>query len=294
VTWVKVGDICHLVNGKAFKPSDWGSSGEPIIRIQNLNGAERPFNFWAGTLERQVKVQTGDVLLAWSGTPGTSFGVHIWNRGSGILNQHIFRVDLDQTRITRRWFMYAVNGQLNKLIALAHGGVGLQHVTRPMVDSLEIPLPPLDEQRRIAAILDKADSLRRKRKRAIDLFHSLTQSIFLEMFASEAGASGKAEIRTLGDVCELIRDGVHKTPNYVEAGVPFVTVKKGRHNRCPLRRSKWALFQHLRQRCTFEAQTEPRRSAVSVRANQDGSCAEADSRELKRNSHTAFAFERLC
>jgi type I restriction enzyme S subunit len=48
--------------------------------------------------------------------------------------------------------------------------------------SLEIPLPPPDEQRRIAAILDKADALRRKRKRALDLLNSLTQSIFLEMF----------------------------------------------------------------------------------------------------------------
>jgi type I restriction enzyme S subunit len=47
---------------------------------------------------------------------------------------------------------------------------------------LEIPLPPLDEQRRIAAILDKADALRRKRKRALELVDGLTQSIFLEMF----------------------------------------------------------------------------------------------------------------
>ncbi|MER9337896.1 restriction endonuclease subunit S [Mesorhizobium sp. M0293] len=50
---------------------------------------------------------------------------------------------------------------------------------------LEIPLPPLPEQRRIAAILDNADALRRKRKRAIELLDSLTQSIFLEMFGEE-------------------------------------------------------------------------------------------------------------
>lgn len=47
---------------------------------------------------------------------------------------------------------------------------------------LHVPLPPLDEQRRIAAILDKADALRQKRKRALALLDSLTQSIFLEMF----------------------------------------------------------------------------------------------------------------
>jgi type I restriction enzyme S subunit len=48
--------------------------------------------------------------------------------------------------------------------------------------SLEIPLPPMEEQRRIAAILDKADALRRKRKRAIESLDGLDQSIFLEIF----------------------------------------------------------------------------------------------------------------
>lgn len=47
---------------------------------------------------------------------------------------------------------------------------------------LHVPIPPLDEQRRIAAILDEADALRQKRKRAIALLDSLTQSIFLEIF----------------------------------------------------------------------------------------------------------------
>jgi type I restriction enzyme S subunit len=211
------------VNGKAFKPSDWGSSGAPIIRIQNLNGVEKPFNYWGGALDRQVKVQSGDVLLAWSGTPGTSFGVHIWDRGFGILNQHIFRVDLDQTKVTPRWFMHAVNGQLSKLIAKAHGGVGLQHVTRPMVDSLEIPLPPLDEQRRIAAILDKADALRRKRKRAIDLLDSLTQSIFLQMFEDVAELEFKP-LANLIDQRDRINYGVVQPGDEVANGIHLVRV----------------------------------------------------------------------
>ena len=186
MTVVKLGEICDLVNGKAFKPSDWSASGTPIIRIQNLNGSEKPFNYWSGTLDRQVRVNAGDVLLAWSGTPGTSFGVHIWDRMPAILNQHIFRVDLDRKRIGRRWFKYAVNSRLDQLIAKAHGGVGLQHVTRGMVDELEIPLPPLDEQRRIAAILDEADALRRKRKRAIELLDSLRGSIFRQAFVGDS------------------------------------------------------------------------------------------------------------
>jgi type I restriction enzyme S subunit len=63
---------------------------------------------------------------------------------------------------------------------------------------LQIPLPPLDEQRRIAAILDKADALRRKRKRAIELLDGLTQSIFLEMFGDPAKNPKQWPMQTLG------------------------------------------------------------------------------------------------
>ena len=58
-----------------------------------------------------------------------------------------------------------------------------------------MPLPPLDEQRRIAAILDKADALRRKRKRALELLDGLTQSIFLEMFGEASRSSALAGTR---------------------------------------------------------------------------------------------------
>ena len=70
----------------------------------------------------------------------------------------------------------------------------------PDFRSLEIPLPPLDEQRRIAAILDKADALRRKRKRAIDLLDSLTQSIFLEMFGDPIDNPTRLRSRKLGAI----------------------------------------------------------------------------------------------
>ena len=143
-----------LVNGKAFKPSDWSTSGKPIIRIQNLNDSTKPFNYWDGSLEKQVIVNPGTVLLAWSGTPGTSFGAHIWNREDGVLNQHIFRVDFTRPDISPQWFTYSVNQRLDVLIRQAHGGVGLRHVRKSQVEALEIPLPPLSEQKRIAAILN--------------------------------------------------------------------------------------------------------------------------------------------
>ncbi len=149
---VPLGEFCQFTNGNAYKESDWDIEGVPIIRIQNLNDHQKPFNYWRGPLEKRVCVNDGDLLLAWSGTPGTSFGAHIWNRGVGVLNQHIFLVET-KSDLAKDWAKFAINDALHELINASHGAVGLAHVTKGEVEALEIPLPPLPEQQRIVAII---------------------------------------------------------------------------------------------------------------------------------------------
>ena len=98
------------------------------------------------------------------------------------MNQHIFRVDLHSSEVTKDWLLFCVNKQLLRLIDQAHGGVGLKHVTKGAVESVQIPLPSLPEQKRIAAILDKADELLAKRREAIADLDKLVQATFLDMF----------------------------------------------------------------------------------------------------------------
>ncbi len=80
-------------------------------------------------------------------------------------------------------------------------GSTVKNLNTDIVSSIEIPLPPLDEQRRIAAILDKADALRRKRKRTLELLDGLTQSRFSAEF------SGENVAMPLGDVLKHIDSG---------------------------------------------------------------------------------------
>ena len=98
-------------------------------------------------------------------------------------------------------------------------------VNKSRFQSLEIPFPPLEEQRRIAAILDKADGVRRKRKEAIRLTEELLKSTFLEMFGDPVTNPKGWEIKKLEEVTTKITDGVHSRPNYTEQGVPFISVK---------------------------------------------------------------------
>ena len=72
---VRLGESMDLINGRAFKPSDWTPQGLPIVRIQNLNNSSAPFNRFNGEVKQKFLIGTGDFLISWSGTPGTSFGL---------------------------------------------------------------------------------------------------------------------------------------------------------------------------------------------------------------------------
>jgi len=152
---VRIGDALKLINGRAFKPSEWSQQGLPIVRIQNLNDSDAPFNYYDGELPAKFGLKKGDLLFAWSGTPGTSFGAHIWRGDDAWLNQHIFKVLFDETQFDKRFLRYAINQNLSQYIAAAHGGAGLAHITKGKFEASMIICPLLDEQKRIVAEIEK-------------------------------------------------------------------------------------------------------------------------------------------
>ncbi|WP_370680366.1 restriction endonuclease subunit S [Comamonas sp. GB3 AK4-5] len=177
----EIGSLCDLKNGRAFKPTEWSLEGLPIVRIQNLNNPNASFNCYSGEYENKYFLKGGELLFAWSGTPGTSFGAHVWRGGEALLNQHIFRVDFDDSFLDRRLFRHAINQKLNDLIGKAHGGAGLQHVTKGKFEATQIVVPPRNEQRRIAdkldTILTRVDVLNDRLARITPLLKRFRQSV---------------------------------------------------------------------------------------------------------------------
>ncbi len=239
--WVlaPIGSLCTLFNGRAFKPSDWKDKGLPIVRIQNLNNPKASYNYFNEEVNDRFLLNGGELLFAWSGTPGTSFGAHVWHGGKAVLNQHIFRVDFDETLIDKRFFRYAINQKLNELIGVAHGGVGLRHVTKGVFENTEIVVPPFDEQKRIADKLDsllaRVDSCQTHLERVPQILKRFRQSVLAaatsgrltEDWREERGMS--SEEWGMTDIQSVALVGTGSTPLrsnssfYSSKGTPWVT-----------------------------------------------------------------------
>ena len=145
--------LTNFLNGIAFKPSDWKDSGVPIIRIENLNGSET-FNYTdRNNLPESLLIQPGDLVFAWSGNRGTSFGSFQWTHSfPAYLNQHIFK--LEGYQVHRKYFFYLLRAVTKHVEDNAHGIIGLVHITKPALGAIFVPLAPPEEQAGIAGKID--------------------------------------------------------------------------------------------------------------------------------------------
>ncbi|WP_075593193.1 restriction endonuclease subunit S [Pseudoalteromonas sp. PAB 2.2] len=138
----------------------------------------------------------------------------------------------DKDRLDRKYLTYYLrSNSFVNWISDQVAGAKMPRVSMKVFWEHQIPLPPLEEQKRIAAILDKADSVRRKRQQAIDLADDFLRSVFLDMFGEHFTTEGyaishKKKIKELVDYI----DYRGKTPKKSDSGIPLVTaknVKKG-------------------------------------------------------------------
>ena len=212
-TWetVTIGESLDLINGRAFKPKEWSASGRPIIRIQNLNNPKATFNYYTGSLPEKFSVAKGDLLFAWSGTPGTSFGAHVWKGPEAWLNQHIFKVVFPTAVFDKSFLQYAINQNLAQYIGVAHGGAGLAHITKGKFESSTLPLPPLPEQKRIVAKIEElfseleaGEASLRKARRQLGVYR---QSLLKQAFEGKLTGCQRVELVPLRDLITGLSQG---------------------------------------------------------------------------------------
>ncbi len=146
---VRLEEVASYINGYAFKPSDWGTKGLPIIRIQNLNDPTKQYNYFAGQIPERYLVREGDILISWS----ASLGTYMWSGTDAWLNQHIFKAIVKENIIFRDYFYWVMTRQIEHIAAEQTYGSTMKHVVQKSFLNSQIPLPPLSEQHAIAKVL---------------------------------------------------------------------------------------------------------------------------------------------
>lgn len=188
----KLKHLTRFVNGLPFRPSDWRDSGVPIIRIQNLNGSAT-FNYTdRKDLPAELLINRGDLMFAWSGNRGTSFGSFEWTRElPGYLNQHIFKlVSFD---LPTRYFYYLLRAVTRHVEEQAGGIIGLVHITKPELGSVHVPIAPGAESNAISAEIDRAtadlDRVASRLEREIELLREYRTRLVADV------VTGKLDVR---------------------------------------------------------------------------------------------------
>ena len=227
---VRLGDVATYINGYAFKPSDWGTTGLPIIRIQNLTGNDYETNFFNGEIHPKYTVKDGDVLISWS----ASLGVYEWNKGNALLNQHIFKVVFDKIEVDKKYFIFTVSHLLNEMAKHTHGST-MRHITKPDFDNMPFPLPSIKEQKKISELLEKCTSIIASNKQMLEKYDMLIKSRFIEMF----GDNQTLEFQTLENICSIITDGTHQPPKFTTTGIPFLFVSNIAGNKITYKTEKF-------------------------------------------------------
>ncbi len=184
-----LGDLCEIVSGATPKtavrdfwdgdiawatPADLGELDEACIR-------ETPRRITAAGLRScaATVLPPGSVLLSSRAPIG-----HVAINTRPMATNQGFKSLIPKAGMLDAKFLYHwLRANRTHLQSLGNGAT-FKELSKAAVARVEVPLPPVDEQRRIATILDHADSLRAKRRRALDLLEALPQSVFLDMFGS--------------------------------------------------------------------------------------------------------------
>ena len=231
--WVRCQDVVDVRDGTHDTPAKV-SSGIPLITSKNL-GSDG-INFENVTyisredhlqIEKRSCVDDGDILFAMIGTIGNPIIVRK-DRDFSIKNVALFK--FSGKKVIPEYFNHLLSSHIIKRqLDVATRGGNQKFVSLQVLRSMLIPLPPLPEQRRIAAILDKADAICRKRAEALRLVDDFLKSAFLDMFGDPVTNAKGWKTDKFGNIGELDRGrSRHRPRNAPELlGGPYPLIQTG-------------------------------------------------------------------
>ena len=220
-------EICTIQYGFPFDSSKFSTSeGMPLIRIRDVvRGYSETFT--TEEYKKEYVVNKDDLLIGMDG----EFNIAKWGETPALLNQRVCRL-IPTPEVDKNYLFYFMPIAL-KRIEEKTPFVTVKHLSAKELNKVKVPLPPLGEQRRIAALLDKVSDLIAKRRAQLDKLDLLVKSRFVEMFGSFVYEHDRWNVCEIGDVADTIDpQPSHRTPPISPDGIPYVGIAECNYRTC--------------------------------------------------------------
>lgn len=206
---LKIKDFAEVATGgtpSTSKNEYWENGTIPWLNSGELNQdivtTTRNFITPLGLAKSAARLMPIDTVLI--ALTGTTTGVVGYLTFEASANQSVTGI-LPSEKHFPKYLYYFLKSIRPKVLHDAYGGAQ-PHISQGYVKELKIPLPPLETQKKIAAILDEADKLRQLNKQLIQKYETLTQSLFIDKFGDPAKNPNKYPLKTCGEFIDYLAD----------------------------------------------------------------------------------------
>ncbi len=222
----RLGDVCDILNGYAFKSENYVEAGIRIIRIANVQKGtiedNLPVFYPSADIDAQkYGLAENDLLISLTGNVGR---VALITKSflPAALNQRVACLRIKNgVNLDKSYLFNFLNSDFFEQKCIASSkGVAQKNMSTEWLKNYDIPIPNIDKQKKIAFILDEISSLIAEHNKQLLKLDELAKSRFIELF----GQVLDEQMVTMEDVCSIITDGTHQPPKFVTEGIPFLFV----------------------------------------------------------------------
>lgn len=191
-------EVCDIQYGYPFDSSKFSESeGTPLIRIRDVTRGYSE-TFTTEEYSPEYLVHDGDLLVGMDG----EFNIAKWGKTPALLNQRVCR--LTPKNSVDKGYLYYYMPIILKQIEAKTPFVTVKHLSAKELNKAKIPLPPIDEQRKIAAVLDQVSELIAKRRQQLDKLDEIVKARFVEMFGDPVSNNLGMELMPMTKLCNII------------------------------------------------------------------------------------------
>lgn len=212
-------DICDIQYGYAFDSKCFteDSSYPQLVRIRDVKRGYSE-TYYSGDYPEEYILSEGDLLVGMDG----EFNIARWKSSGALLNQRVCKLTA-KVGINGEYIRFAMSKAL-KEIERKTAFVTVKHLSAKELNKLELDVPKLSEQDRIADTLNRLEKVIEARQEELDKLDDLIKARFVELFGHQSHNEKSLPYMTIDDVAEIYL-GITHTPIYVDSGVMFISAK---------------------------------------------------------------------